>query len=75
LTRLLEVVHGAGRRSDIGLEVDALRTDYRTKDLTEDVTFEDLLKELDAILAPWFFEEIRPALDEARDALDALAAA
>jgi hypothetical protein len=42
-----------------------LSTDHATKDLTDDVTFEDLLKELDAILDPWFFEEIGPTLDEA----------
>jgi hypothetical protein len=46
--------------------------DYRTNDLTDDVSFEDLVKELDAILDAWFLEDVSPALDDARTARSAL---
>ncbi len=52
-----------------------MSTDYRTRDLTEDVTFEDLVKELDAILDSWLFEDVSPVLDEARLACVSLEAA
>ncbi len=39
--------------------------------------FDDLVRELDAILEAWFMQEVAPALDDARasrEALDALVA-
>jgi hypothetical protein len=44
-------------------------------DLTDDVSFDDLVKELDEILDGWFMEEVAPALEEARLARVALDAA
>jgi hypothetical protein len=50
----------------------AVTQDYRTNDLTDDVSFEDLVKELDAILDAWFLEDVSPALEDARAAREAL---
>ena len=43
-----------------------MNPEHRTEDLTDDVSFEDLVKELDAILDAWFMDEVTPALEEAR---------
>ena len=50
-------------------------TEYCTRDLTEDVTFDDLVKELDEILDGWFMEAVAPALEDARQARATLDAA
>ena len=46
--------------------------DYRTNDLTDDVSFEDLVKELDAILDAWLAGDAPPALEDPREARCAL---
>ena len=45
-----------------------MTTGEQTHDPTEAVDFEDLLKDLDAILDAWFMDAVTPALDEARRA-------
>jgi hypothetical protein len=40
-------------------------TPHATADLTDELEFDDLVKELDEILDAWFLGEVQPALDEA----------
>ena len=44
----------------------------KTVDLTDGVSFDDLVRELDAILDDWFLGEVAPALEEARLARSAM---
>ena len=37
--------------------------DHPTHDLTDEVPFDELVKELDALLDAWFMEAVTPALD------------
>lgn len=37
--------------------------DHPTHDLTDEVPFDELVKELDALLDAWFMEAMTPALD------------
>ena len=37
--------------------------DHATYDLTDEVPFDELVKELDALLDAWFMEAMAPALD------------
>ena len=37
-----------------------------TADLTDDIPFEELVKELDALLDAWFMQFMTPALDAAQ---------
>jgi len=39
--------------------------DHPTHDLTDDLSFDELVKELDALLDAWFMEAVSPTLDEA----------
>jgi hypothetical protein len=43
-------------------------TDQRSDDLTDDASFDDLVRELDEILDGWFMADVSPALDDARAA-------
>lgn len=38
---------------------------HATPDLTDELEFDDLVKELDEILDAWFLGEVQPALDDA----------
>ena len=38
---------------------------HATADLTDELEFDDLVKELDELLEAWFLGELQPALDEA----------
>lgn len=49
--------------------------EYRTRDLTDDVSFDDLVKELDEMLDAWFMEAVAPALEDARQSRASLDAA
>ncbi len=40
-------------------------TPHATPDLTDELEFDDLVKELDEMLEAWFLGELQPALDEA----------
>jgi len=41
-------------------------TPHPTADLTDELEFDDLVKELDELLEAWFLGEVQPARDEAR---------
>jgi len=58
------------RQASLGCRVEevAVNNAPRTEDLTDDPEFEDLVKELDAILEAWFMADVAPSLDEARRA-------
>jgi hypothetical protein len=43
-------------------------TDEQVQDLSKAIDFEELLKDLDAVLDAWFMGEVAPAIDEARRA-------
>lgn len=45
-----------------------MTTDEQARDVNEAIDFEDLLKDLDALLDAWFMGEVAPALEEARRA-------
>ncbi len=40
----------------------------KTVDLTDELEFEDIVKELDELLDAWFLGEVQPALDQAAQA-------
>jgi hypothetical protein len=67
------MVHGEAistRRRDARQEA-TMTTDSLSPEPTAPLEFEDLLKDLDAILDAWFMGEVTPALDEARRAREA----
>jgi hypothetical protein len=57
---------GADIARDIACGGGSVNPEHRTEDLTDDVSFEELVKELDTILDSWFMDEVAPALEEAR---------
>ncbi|MFL5261716.1 MAG: hypothetical protein ACJ79L_04860 [Anaeromyxobacteraceae bacterium] len=43
-------------------------TEHQSAALTEDASFDDLVRELDDILDGWFMADVSPALEDARAA-------
>ena len=43
-------------------------TEHQSAELTDDASFDDLVKELDDILDGWFMADVSPALEDARAA-------
>ena len=41
-------------------------SEHQRDELTEDASFDDLVKELDEILDGWFMADVSPALEDAR---------
>ena len=55
------------RQASLGCRVEEVVVNdaQKTEDFTADPEFEELVKELDAILEAWFMADVAPSLDEA----------